>query len=171
MVLEIISACVCKTVHIGDMTKAAAAILVANFNIPRTGTGTISETDIKRTRSEITSAAKPTPPKVSPKNRERKVTHTGIVQPKDVDSSTPRSVKKLAINEGATNVLAVVNQTVNSAPSQTTNSEPVSVKQAEITEHPISPTTGWQHINQYNYIVLCRLVLPSQLYASNFGHI
>ena len=125
--------------HTGDMTKAAAAILVANFNIPRTGTGTISENDVnklKRTRSEITGAAKPTPPKVSPKNRERKLTHTGVVQPKDVDS-TPRSVKKLIINEGATNVMAYVNQT---APDQTT--KPVGVKQAEITEHPISPTSG-----------------------------
>ena len=109
------------------MTKAAAAILVANFNIPRTGTGTISESDVsklRRTRSEVTGAAKPTPPKVSPKNRERKLTHTGVVQQKDIDS-TPRSVKKLeAIKEGAASHM------------QTDN------KEAKVIEHPISPTSG-----------------------------
>lgn len=128
------------------MTKAAAAILVANFNIPRTGTGSISEADVskmKRTRSEITGAAKRTPPKVSPKNRERKVTHTGIVQQKDIDS-TPRSVKKLVVKEETMNVMVFANQTVNNAPVEAAvNPEPVGAdEQAEIIAHPISPTSG-----------------------------
>ena len=122
------------------MTKAAAAILVANFNITRSNTGSISESDVsklKRTRSEITGAAKPTPPKVSPKNRERKLTHTGIVQQKDIDS-TPRSSKKSVAKEGA---MVFTNQTVNNAPVEAAavSSEPSG---AEIIEHPISPMSG-----------------------------
>lgn len=130
----------------GDMTKAAAAILVANFNIPRTGTGTTSDSDdskLRRTRSEITGAAKPTPPKVSPKNRERKLTHTGVVQQKDIDS-TPRSVKKLeAFKEGGADLLVFTNQTISDVSvGSTTASEPVGTEEAEIIEHPISPTSG-----------------------------
>ena len=131
--------------HTGDLTKAAAAILVANFNIPRNGTGTISESDVsklKRTRSEVT-ASKPTPPKVSPRNRERKLTHTGMVQQKDIDS-TPRSVKKLeVVREGTANVMVFANHTVSNAPVEATvNSEPVGTEEAEVIEHPMSPTSG-----------------------------
>ena len=122
------------------MTKAAAAILVANFNITRSNTGSISESDVsklKRTRSEITGAAKPTPPKVSPKNRERKLTHTGIVQQKDIDS-TPRGTKKLVAKEGA---MVFTNQIVNNAPVEAAavSSEPSGT---EVIEHPISPMSG-----------------------------
>ena len=118
---------------------------MANFNIPRNGTGTISESDVsklKRTRSEVT-ASKPGPPKVSPRNRERKLTHSGVVQQKDIDS-TPRSVKKLeVVKEGAANVMVFANHTVSNAPAgATVNSESVGAEQAEVIEHPISPTSG-----------------------------
>lgn len=130
----------------GDMNKAAAAILVANFNISRTNTATTSESDVSkliRTRSEMTGAAKPPPPKVLPRNRERKLTHTGVVQQKDIDS-TPRSVKKLEmVKEGTTNAMVFTNQTVKNVPvGATVSSEPVDVNQVEIIEHPISPTSG-----------------------------
>ena len=127
------------------MTKAAAAILVANFNIPRTGTDTISEADVskmRRTRSEIT-ASKSVPPKVSPRNRERKLTHAGMVQQKDVDS-TPRSVKKLeVVKDGVVNVMVFANHSASNAPVEgSANSEPVGTKKAEVTKHPLSPTSG-----------------------------
>jgi len=119
------------------MNKAAAAILVANFNISRTSTSTISESDVsrlRRTRSEITGKAKPPPPKVSPRNRERKLTHTGVVQQKDIDS-TPRSVKKFEIvEEGTKNAMVFTNQIV--------NSEPIDADQAKVMEHPVSPKSG-----------------------------
>ena len=125
------------------MTKAAAAILVANFNIPRTGTGTISESDVsklKRTRSEITSS-KPLPPKVSPRNRERKLTHSEVVQQKDIDS-TPRSVKKLeVVKEGIVNVTVLANQSVSGVETPI-DSKPCGSEEGMVTEHPVSPTSG-----------------------------
>lgn len=128
------------------MNKAAAAILAANYNITRSGTDTISESDVsklRRTRSEVTGAAKPPAPKVSPKNRERKLTHTGAVQQKDIDS-TPRSVKKLElVKEGDKDVMMFKNQTAGDVlVGGATNSELVDVKQVETTEHPISPRSG-----------------------------
>ena len=125
------------------MNKAAAAILRANFNIPRTGTGTISESDVsklKRTGSEITSS-KPVPPKVSPRNRGRKLTHSGVVQQQDIDS-TPRSVKKLElVKEGVVNVTVLANQSASSVETPV-DSKPCSSEEAMVTEHPVSPTSG-----------------------------
>ena len=131
------------------MSKAAAAILVANFNIQRTNTGTatISENDVtklKRAHSDVSSVKKPPAPKVSPRNHERKFTHTGIVEPKDIDS-TPRSVNKLDIEKKTTAAPAIIftNQTMDSIPvGATVVSESVGIDQVEVIEHPISPTSG-----------------------------
>ena len=150
------------------MSTAAAAILVANFNIPRTGTGTatISENDIsklKRAHSDVTSMKKPPAPKVSPKNRDRKFTHTGIVEPKDIDS-TPRSAKKLNIVKEtaaapAQDVMIITNQTVSNIPvGAAVASGSVGLDQVEVIEHPISPTSG-----QY----LCGMVKCSVVVYSN----
>ena len=131
------------------MSTAAAAILVANFNIPRSGTGmaTISENDVsklKRAHSDVASVKKPLPPKVSPKNRDRKFTHTGIVERKDIDS-TPKSMKKLDIVKEtspapAQDITIFTNLTASSVPvGAAVASETV---EAEIIEHPLSPTSG-----------------------------
>jgi len=131
------------------MSTAAAAILVANFNISRTGTGTatISENDVsklKRAHSDVASMKKPPAPKVSPKNRDRKFTHTGIVERKDIDS-TPKSMKKLDIVKETSPAPA---QAATIFTNQTASSVLVGAAvtfeavEAEIIEHPISPTSG-----------------------------
>jgi len=122
------------------MSTAAAAILVANFNISRSGTGTatISENDVskfKRVQSDVSSMKKPPAPKVSPRNRDRKFTHTGIVERKDIDS-TPKTMKKLDIVTEASPVPTTI------FTNQTAKSVPVGAAVASGAAVTTSPTSG-----------------------------